>query len=202
MKQMNYKNRRVVITGMGAITCLSSSVDTLWDNLINGESGIDFLKSVETENYSCKIGGEIKNFSPEDYVGKKESKRLARFSQLAIAASKNALEDSQVDIDKEDSYRIGVLIGCGSGGLPETEKQSRILFQRGGNPISPLYVPMMLPNMAAANISRIFQLKGYSNTCITACAAGTQAIGEAYEVIKETRLILWFLEELKLLSVR
>ena len=168
MKQMNYKNRRVVVTGMGAITCLSSSVDTLWNNLINGESGIDFLKSVETENYSCKIGGEIKNFSPEDYVGKKESKRLARFSQLAVAACKNALEDSQVDIDKEDSYRIGVLIGCGSWGLPETEKQSRILFQRGGNPISPLYVPMMLPNMAAANISRIFQLKGYSNTCITA----------------------------------
>ena len=184
MKQMNYKNKRVVVTGMGAITCLSSSVSTLWNNLINGESGIDFLKSVETENYSCKIGGEIKNFSPEDYIDKKESRRLARFSQLAVAATKNALEDSQIDITKEDQYKIGVLIGCGSGGLPETEKQSKILFQRGGNPISPLYVPMMLPNMAAANISRIFQLKGYSNTCITACAAGTQAIGEAYEVIK------------------
>ena len=106
MKQMNYKNKRVVVTGMGAITCLSSSVSTLWNNLINGESGIDFLKSVETENYSCKIGGEIKNFSPEDYIDKKESRRLARFSQLAVAATKNALEDSQIDITKEDQYKI------------------------------------------------------------------------------------------------
>ena len=179
----NIKNR-VVVTGMGIISCVGKTVNDFWSSLIKGESGIDYLKQVNTEGYSCKIGGEVDNFDPLDYMDKKEIKRLARYSQFAIAASMEAVSSSEIDFNKEESEDIGVLLGSGSGGLPETEKENFQMFKNNKNTVSPLYVPKMLPNMATSNISRLFKLEGYSNTVSTACAAGTQAIGEAAEVIK------------------
>ena len=179
----NIKNR-VVVTGMGIISCAGKTVNDFWTSLVKGKSGIDYLKQVNTEGYSCKIGGEVDNFDPLNYMDKKEIKRLARYSQFAIAASMEAVASSEIDFNKEESEDIGVLLGSGSGGLPETEKENFQMFKNNKNTISPLYVPKMLPNMATSNISRLFKLEGYSNTVATACAAGTQAIGEAAEVIK------------------
>ena len=179
----NIKNR-VVVTGMGIISCAGKTVNDFWASLIKGKSGIDYLKQVNTEGYSCKIGGEVDDFNPLNYMDKKEIKRLARYSQFAIAASMEAVASSEIDFNKEESEDIGVLLGSGSGGLPETEKENFQMFKNNKNTISPLYVPKMLPNMATSNISRLFKLEGYSNTVATACAAGTQAIGEAAEVIK------------------
>ena len=179
----NIKNR-VVVTGMGIISCAGKTVNDFWASLVKGKSGIDYLKQVNTEGYSCKIGGEVDNFDPLNYMDKKEIKRLARYSQFAIAASMEAVASSEIDFNKEESEDIGVLLGSGSGGLPETEKENFQMFKNNKNTISPLYVPKMLPNMATSNISRLFKLEGYSNTVATACAAGTQAIGEAAEVIK------------------
>ena len=179
----NIKNR-VVVTGMGIISCAGKTVNDFWASLVKGKSGIDYLKQVNTEGYSCKIGGEVDNFDPLNYMDKKEIKRLARYSQFAIAASMEAVASSEIDFNKEENDDIGVLLGSGSGGLPETEKENFQMFKNNKNTISPLYVPKMLPNMATSNISRLFKLEGYSNTVATACAAGTQAIGEAAEVIK------------------
>ena len=179
----NIENK-VVVTGMGIISCTGKTVNDFWDSLIQGKSGIDYLKQVNTEGYTCKIGGEIDNFDPLNYMDKKEVKRLARYSQFAIAAALEALTNSEIDLGKEDSGEVGVLLGSGSGGLPETEKENLQMFKNNRNTVSPLYVPKMLPNMASSNISRLLNLTGYSNTVATACAAGTQAIGEAAEVIR------------------
>jgi 3-oxoacyl-[acyl-carrier-protein] synthase II len=176
--------RRVVITGMGAVSPLGLSVAELWDGLKAGRSGIAPLTLCNTEPYPCKIGGEVRGFDPTKYVDAKEVKRLGRFSQLAIAATAEAMTDARLNMASEDPDRVAVLLGCGSGGLPETDQQSRILSTRGGMRMSPFYIPMMLVNMAAANVSRTFGATGYTNTCVTACAAGTQAVGEAAEVIR------------------
>ena len=182
---MNKESKdRIVVTGMGIISCAGITVNEFWGSLINGKSGIDYLKQLNTDNYSCKIGGEIKKFDSLNYMDKKESKRLALNSQFAVAASMEAIADAELDLSSTDRSNIGALIGSGSGGtIPETEKETIQMFEKNRNTISPIYVPKMLPNMAASSVSRIFNLEGYSNSVSTACAAGTQAIGEAYEVI-------------------
>ena len=181
---MTDNKKRVVITGMGVISCVGNTVKEFWDSLLNGKSGIDYLKQLNTENYSCKIGGEIKNFDPLNYMDKKESKRLAKNSQFAVAATMEAISAAELDLSNTDRLNMGALIGSGSGGtIPETEKETLQMYDKKRNTISPIYVPKMLPNMAASSVSRIFNLEGYSNAISTACAAGTQAIGEAYEVI-------------------
>ena len=175
---------RVVITGMGAITCLGNSVDEFWEGLKNGQSGIRKISLVSPEGFACKVSGEIHDFKTADFMDRKEARRMARFSQFAVAAAHQAIGNSGLDFEKEDLDRVGVLIGSGSGGLPETDQQAEVRIKRGPARMSPYYIPMMLVNMAAANISRKFGLTGYTNTCITACAAGTQAIGEASEIIR------------------
>ena len=181
---MTDNKKRVVITGMGVISCAGNTVKEFWDSLLNGKSGIDYLKQLNTENYSCKIGGEIKNFDPLNYMDKKESKRLAKNSQFAVAATMEAISAAELDLSNTNRLNMGALIGSGSGGtIPETEKETLQMYDKKRNTISPIYVPKMLPNMAASSVSRIFNLEGYSNAVSTACAAGTQAIGEAYEVI-------------------
>ena len=180
----NDNGNRVVITGMGAITCLGNSVDEFWTGLKNGRSGIREISLVSPDGFPCKVSGEIRNFDTADYMDRKESRRMARFSQFAVAAAHQAVKDSGIDFEHEDLDRVGVLIGSGSGGLPETDQQAEIRVTRGISRMSPYYIPMMLVNMAAANISHTFNLTGYTNTCVTACAAGTQAIGEASEVIR------------------
>lgn len=169
---------------MGAITCLGNSVDKFWTGLKYGKSGIREISLVSPDGFPCKVSGEVRDFDSADYMDRKESRRMARFSQFAVAAAHQAMKDSGLDLENEDLDRVGVLIGSGSGGLPETDRQAEIRVTRGVNRMSPYYIPMMLVNMAAANISHTFNLTGYTNTCVTACAAGTQAIGEASEIIR------------------
>ena len=169
---------------MGAITCLGSSVKQFWTGVKNGQSGIREISLVSPDGFPCRVSGEIQDFDPTEHMDRKEARRMARFSQFAVVAAAQAVEDSGLDFEKEDLDRIGVLIGSGSGGLPETDQQAEIRVKRGVGRMSPYYIPMMLVNMAAANISHRFNLTGYTNTCVTACAASTQAIGEAAEVIR------------------
>ena len=180
----NNNENRVVITGMVAISCLGNSVDEFWTGLKNGKSGIGEIRLVSPDGFPCRVSGEVRDFDTAEYMDRKESRRMARFSQFAVAAAHQAVKDSGLDLENEDLDRIGVLIGSGSGGLPETDQQAEIRVTRGVNRMSPYYIPMMLVNMAAANISHTFNLTGYTNTCVTACAASTQAIGEASEIIR------------------
>jgi 3-oxoacyl-[acyl-carrier-protein] synthase II len=180
----NNNENRVVVTGMGAITCLGNSVGEFWTGLKNGKSGIREISLVSPDGFPCRVSGEVRDFDTAEYMDRKESRRMARFSQFAVAAAHQAVKDSGLDLENEDLDRIGVLIGSGSGGLPETDQQAEIRVTRGVNRMSPYYIPMMLVNMAAANISHTFNLTGYTNTCVTACAASTQAIGEASEIIR------------------
>ena len=176
--------KRVVVTGMGAVTPLGSSVEDYWSSLVAGKSGIRPMTLADPTDYPCKVSGEVPDFDPAQYVNPKEARRMARFTQLAVAAAALAIEDADLNLSKEDSERLGVVIGNGNGGFPTTEEGARVLFERGGMKLSPFFIPMILPNMAAANVSRLFGLKGYTSTVITACAAGNQGIGEGTEAIR------------------
>ena len=179
------KNKTVVVTGLSAITPLGESVDEFWASLCKGESGIGPITLCDPSPFPCRIAGEVSNFDPTNYMDPKDAKRMARFSQLAVAAARKAIKHADLDISSyPNSDRIGVVMGNGNGGFPTTEENARLLFSRGGMKVNPFFIPMILPNMAAANVSRIFGIKGYTSTIITACAAGTQAIGEGYEIIK------------------
>ena len=179
-------SKKIVVTGIGSLTCLGDNVSDLWESLKNGVSGIRRITQVDPDSFPCKVSGEVQNFDPSDWMDKKESKRMGRFSQLAVAAAKEAIDQSGF-LGKVKPEKIGVLIGTGSGGLPETDKQAAVKENRGVMRMSPFYIPSMLANMASANISRIYGATGYNSTCITACAASTQAIGEAAEIIKNNR---------------
>ena len=181
---LSNRRKRVVITGMGAMTPLGESVDEYWTNLVEGKSGIGPITLCDASEYPCRIAGEVTGFDPGKYIEPREARRMARFSQLALAASAVALEDSGLNLSREDPERLGVVMGTGIGGLPTTEENARTLVDKGGMRMSPYFIPMILPNMAAANVSRIFSLQGYTSTIITACAAGNQAIGEAAEAIR------------------
>lgn len=176
--------KRVVVTGMGAMTPLDETVDGYWEGLLNGKSGIAKMTLCDPSGYPCQVAGEVNGFDPSNYMDSKEARRMARFSQLVVAAAFNALSDSRIDIAKQDSNRLGVVLGNGIGGLPDTEEQCGVMNNKGAMRVSPFFIPMILPNMAAANVSRLIGLKGYSSTVITACAAGTQGIGEGVEVIR------------------
>ena len=179
-------DNKIVVTGIGIMSCLGSSVEEFWKALKNGKSGIRQISQVDPNLFPCKVSGEVQDFIPRDWMGPKEAKRMGRFSQLAVAATKIAVDQSDF-LGKVDPSRIGVLLGCGAGGLPETDQQAKIKENKGVMKMSPFYIPTMLPNMAAANISRIYGATGYNNTCITACAASTQAIGEASEIIRRNK---------------
>ena len=168
-----------MITGMGALTPLGQSVDKYWDSLLKGESGIDVMTLADPAQFPCRIAGEVSDFDPGQYINPKEARRMARFSQLTVAATGLALENSGLNLSNEDPERLGIVIGNGNGGFPTTEDNARLLVARGGMRMSPFFIPMILPNMAAANASRVYGLKGYTSTVATACAAGNQAIGEA-----------------------
>ncbi|MCL0028765.1 beta-ketoacyl-ACP synthase II [Dehalococcoidia bacterium] len=181
---MNYNGKRVVITGMGAITPLGESVDEFWNSLIVGRSGIGPLTQVDPSEFPSKIAGEVRGFDAGQYMDPRQARRMARFSQMAVAASGLAFENSGINLSHEDPGRLGVVMGNGIGGFPTTEDNTRILVERGGMKMSPFFISMILPNMASANVSRIYGLKGYTSTVITACAAGSQAIGEGVVAIK------------------
>jgi len=178
---------RVVVTGMGAITPLGNSVPEFWDSCLNGRSGVGILTQFDHSSYPVHIAGEVKNFDPEEHMDRREARRMARFSQFAIAATTEALKQAELDMDKVDRNRVGVLIGNGIGGLVESQENVRVMDDRGGMRIDPFFFPKMLPNMAAAHIALAFGAKGYNNTVITACAAGTQALGDAMDVVRAGR---------------
>ena len=179
---------RVVVTGMGAITPIGNSVAEFWDSCLAGKSGIDILTSFDHSGYPIHIAGEVKNFDPEEYMDRRDARRMARFSQFAIAATDEALKQAELDMDEVDRTRVGVLIGNGIGGLVETQQAVRTVDRRGGMKIDPFYFPKMLPNMAAAHIALHVGAKGYNNTVITACAAGTQALGDALDLVRAGRV--------------
>ena len=178
------ERKRVVVTGMGAMTPLGETIDEYWGNLIKGVSGIGPMTQVDPTGFPTSIAGEVRSFDPATYIDAKEARRMARFAQLGVAAALRAAENAGLDASTIVSEESGVVLGNGNGGMPTTEEQAKVLFDRGGMKESPFFIPMVLPNMAAAQISRILGLKGYTNTVITACAAGTQAIGEGAEVIR------------------
>src|SRR3989442_8366142 len=179
---------RAVVTGMGAITPIGNSVSEFWDSCLHGRSGIGALTQFDHSSYPVHIAGEVKGFDPEDYMDKRDARRMARFSQFAIAATRQALDHAELNLDKIDRTRVGVLIGNGIGGLTDSQDAVRIIDEKGGMRIDPFFFPKMLPNMAAAHISLIYGAKGYNNTVITACAAGTQAIGDALDLVRSGRV--------------
>ena len=181
---MTASRRRVFVTGMGAMTPLGMGVDRFWAGLTAGESGIGPIELFDASQFPCTIGGEVSGFDPLDYMERKASRRMARFSQLAVAATVEAVADSGLELEGEDRARAGIVLGNGNGGFPNLEHTVGVLNERGGMRIEPFFIPRILPNMAAANVAMQFGLLGFNNTVVTACAAGTQAIGEATEVIR------------------
>ena len=181
---MTAERTRVLVTGMGVMAPTGQTVEEYWDNLVAGISGIGKITLCDASEFPNDIAGEVVDFDASQYASLKETRRMARFSQMAVAAAATAIENSGLNLSEENGERLGVVMGNGNGGFPTTEENARILFGKGAMRMSPFFVPMILPNMAAAQISRIFGLQGYTNTVITACAAGNQAIGEAAEVIR------------------
>ncbi len=180
--------KEVVITGIGMISPVGNTIDASWNNLINGNSGIDVIKSFDTSEMETKIAGEIKDFNPIDLIGKKESRRMDRFSQLAIVASQEALNSAQLNIDETNEHRVSVMISSGIGGIITISEQIDILRDKGPSRISPFLVPMMLPDMASAQVSMKFGAKGPNFAVVSACASGGDSIGIASEFIKSNRV--------------
>jgi 3-oxoacyl-[acyl-carrier-protein] synthase II len=175
---------RVVITGMGAMTPLGESVAEFWEGLVAGRSGIGPMRQADPTDYPCQISGEVSDFDPDRYIDKRDARRMARFSQFAVAATYEAFKDAQITEGAINGERMGVVLGNGNGGFPTIDASMRVLIERGGMRMSPFFFPMVLPNMASANLSRTFGALGPSSTVVTACAASTQSIGEAAEMIK------------------
>jgi 3-oxoacyl-[acyl-carrier-protein] synthase II len=188
MRERQDGRRRVVITGMGVISCLGQTVADFWENLVAGRSGIGQITLCDTTGYPTTIAGEVKDWNPEAYIERREARRMARFSQFAVAAAKQAVAQAGLDLDREDRTRIGVILGNGNGGYPNIDEAMRTIVEKGGMRVDPFFLPKSLPNMAAAQIALQLGLKGYNSTVVTACAAGTQAIGDAMEVLRRGRM--------------
>ena len=177
-------SRRVVVTGLGAVTPIGNNVDDFWTSVKAGKIGFDHITKFDTTDYKCHIAAELKDFNPQDFMDRKAAKRMEPFSQYAVAAAKQAIDDSGLDIEKEDRYMVGCAIGSGIGSLQAMERETQKLYEKGPNRVNPLLVPLMICNMAAGNVSIQFGLKGKSINDVTACATGTNTIGEAYRSIQ------------------
>lgn len=177
-------SRRVVVTGMGAITPIGLSIDEFWNSVKEEKTGFGPISKFDASEYKCKIAAEVKGFEGKDYMDAKVAKRMELFSQYAVAAAKEALEDSKLEIEKEDPYRVGVSVGSGIGSLQAMEREHSKLLEKGPNRVGPLLVPMMICNMAAGNVSIQFGLKGKNINVVTACTTGANSIGEAFRTIQ------------------
>ena len=175
---------RVVVTGMGAITPIGNDVESFWQGLKDKTVGIGPITYFDTTEYKCKLAAEVKGFDPKQYMDAKAARRMEAFSQFAVAASKEALEQSGIDMEKEDPYRVGVCVGSGIGSLQAMEKDVKKLNDKGPSRVNPLLVPLMISNMAAGNVAIQFGLKGKCFNVVTACATGTHSIGEAFRSIQ------------------
>ena len=176
--------RRVVVTGACVISPVGNTIEQFWDSLKNGRSGIRRLTHFDVSRYSSQVAGTVEDFNPEDYFSSKEARRMDRFVQFALAASKMALESSGIDLDRTDLERVGVLIGSGVGGMTTIEDQHIIFLEKGPRRLSPFFIPMLIANMASGVVAMNFGLKGPNSAVSTACATGTHAIGDAYRIIE------------------
>ena len=177
-------NRRVVVTGMGAVTSVGNTVDEFWASLKAGRHGFGRITRFDSSDYKAHIAGEVKDFEPKDYMDPKAARRMELFCQMAVAASSQALKESGLDMEAEDPYRVGTSIGSGVGSLQATEREHKKLLEKGPSKIGPLYIPQMISNMAAGNVAIQFGLKGKSINVVTACATSTNCIGEAFRSIQ------------------
>lgn len=177
-------SRRVVVTGMGAITPIGNSVDEFWSGIKEQKIGFGPITKFDTTDYKCKLAAEVKDFNGKNYMDFKAAKRMEAFCQYAVAAAKEAMNDAAVDMEKEDPYRVGVSLGSGIGALQTVEREYKKILEKGPSKANPLMVPMMIGNMAAGNVSIQLGLKGKSLDVVTACATGTNSIGEAYRTIQ------------------
>jgi len=175
--------RRVVITGMGVLTPLGCELEVFWQNLLAGKSGIGLVTRFDTTDFDCKIGGEVKDFKPEDFMPIKETRRTDRFTQFAVGAARKAVADSGIDIANLDADRVGVLIGSGIGGMETIEDQVGTLLQKGPHRVSPFMIPMLIVNMASGYVSMLLGAKGPNLAVVSACATATHALGEASRAI-------------------
>ena len=176
--------KKVVITGVGAVSPIGIGKDEFWTNLVNGKSGVGKITRFDPTEYSTQIAGEVKDFDPTQFIDKKEAKRMDRTTQFAVAAAKMAIADAKLDVEKENRERIGVFIGSGIGGMETLHSQYETLFQKGPNRVSPFFIPMMIGNMPAGQVSITFNLQGPTSCVVTACATGTNSVGDAFKVIQ------------------
>ena len=178
------KNRRVVITGMGAITPIGNSVEEFWNSIKEGKTGFGSITYVDTADYRCKLAAEVKDFDPAQYMDKKSARRMEQFCQFAVAAAGQAIADAGLIMEQEDPYMVGCSVGSGIGSLQAMEREYDRLKEKGPGRVGPMLVPLMISNMAAGNVSIAYGLKGKSLNVVTACATGTHSIGEAYRTIQ------------------
>lgn len=178
------KNRRVVITGMGAITPIGNSVEEFWDGIKKGKTGFGPITYFDTADYRCKLAAEVKDFDPTQYMDKKSARRMEQFCQFAVAAAGQAIADAGLTMEQEDPYMVGCSVGSGIGSLQAMEREYDRLKEKGPGRVGPMLVPLMISNMAAGNVSIAYGLKGKSLNVVTACATGTHSIGEAYRTIQ------------------
>lgn len=177
-------SRRVVITGMGAITPIGNTVDEFWSNVKKGEVGIGPMTQIDTTDYKAKLAAEVKEFDPKEYIDPKAARRMERFAQFAVAAAKQAMEDSGIDMEKEDPFMVGTCVGCGIGSLQCMQREYEKLMEKGPNRVSPLMIPSLISNMAAGNIAIQLGLKGKNINIVTACATGNHNIGEGFRSVQ------------------
>lgn len=178
---------RVAVTGLGVVTALSSDLEDFWERLLRGESGVRRITRFDPDGLPCQIAGEIPDFDPTDYMLEKHARRMARVSQVALASAKNAMKDSSLDLAKVDHERLGVIYGTGVGGLDRADEGIQVLRERGLNRVNPFFLPSALPNMPTFHITHEFKALGPNSTITTACATGTQAVGEAADTIRHGR---------------
>ena len=178
------KNRRVVVTGMGAITPIGNSVEEFWNGIKEGKTGFGHITYFDTADYRCKLAAEVKDFDPAQYMDKKSARRMEQFCQFAVAAAGQAISDAGLDMEQEDPYMVGCSVGSGIGSLQAMEREYDRLKEKGPGRVGPMLVPLMISNMAAGNVSIAYGLKGKSLNVVTACATGTHSIGEAYRTIQ------------------
>ncbi len=176
--------RRVVITGVGAITPIGNNTKEFWEGLKTNKCGIDEITLFDTENYKVKLAAEVKNYNPEEYFDRKQAKRLERFTQFSIIAAKEAFVDSGITPENTDMERVGVIVSSGIGGLKTIEQENEKVLTKGPDRVSPMYIPMAITNMAAGNIAIELGTKGESEAIVTACASATHSIGQGYRMIK------------------
>lgn len=178
------EKRRVVVTGIGAVSPVGNTAEQAWESVITGKSGIGPLTRLNADDFPVKVAAEVKDFDIEQYIPKKDARKMDRFTHYAIAASVMAMKDSGLELDEQTALRTGVWIGSGIGGMETHEQQHEIFMSRGYRRVSPFYVPMMIPDMASGQVSILLGAKGINSCTVTACASGTNSIGDAFEVIR------------------